>query len=44
MAGKLLFPSLGGVICIKLSENGSTTNLYRISDIPDFLSVSTVEN
>ena len=28
--------SLGGVVCIKLSENGSPTKLYQMNNIPDF--------
>ena len=35
---------LGGVVCIKLSENGSPIKLYHMNDIPDFPSESSVEN
>ena len=35
---------LGGVVCIKLSENGSPIKLYHINDIPDFPTESRVEN
>ena len=35
---------LGGVVCIKLSENGSPIKLYHMNDIPKFPSVSSVEN
>ena len=34
----------GGVICIKLSENGSPIKLHHMNDIPDFPSESSVEN
>ena len=35
---------LGGVVCIKLSENGSPIKLYHMNNIPDFPSQSSVEN
>ena len=35
---------LGGVVCIKFSENGSPTKLYQMKDIPYFPSESSVEN
>ena len=35
---------LGGVVCIKLSENGGPIKLYHMNDIPDFPSESSVEN
>ena len=34
----------GGIVCIKLSENGSPIKLYHINDIPDFPSESSTEN
>ena len=34
----------GGIVCIKLSENGSPIKLYHINDIPDFPSESSIEN
>ena len=35
---------LGGVVCIKLSENVSPIELYHMNVIPDFPSESSVEN
>ena len=35
---------LGGIVCIKLSENGSPVKLHHISDIPNFPSDSDTEN
>ena len=35
---------LGGIVCIKLSENGSPVKLHHISDIPNFTSDSDIEN
>ena len=35
---------LGGVVCIKLSENGSPIKLYHMKDVPDFPSESSIEN
>ena len=35
---------LGGVVCIKLFENGSPIKLYHMNDIPDFPSESSIEN
>ena len=35
---------LGGVVCIKLPENGSPIKLYRMNDVPEFPSESGVEN
>ena len=35
---------LGGIVCIKLSENGSPVKLHHISDIPNFPSDSDIEN
>ena len=35
---------LGGVVCIKLSENGSPIKLYHMTDILDFHSESSIEN
>ena len=35
---------LGGIVCIKLSENGSPVKLNHISDIPNFPSDSDIEN
>ena len=39
-----MFFCLGGVVCIKLSENGSPIKLYHMNGIPDFPSESSVEN
>ena len=35
---------LGGIVCIKLSENGSPVKLHHISDIPNFPLDSDIEN
>ena len=35
---------LGGIVCIKLSENGSPVTLLHVSDIPDFPSDLNIEN
>ena len=35
---------LGGIVCIKLSENRSPVKLHHISDIPNFSSDSDIEN
>ena len=35
---------LGGVVCIKASENGSPIKLYLMNDISDFPSESSTEN
>ena len=35
---------LGGVVCIKLSVNGSPIKLYHMNNIPDFPSQTSVEN
>ena len=43
-ARKIMIFCLGGVVCIKLSGNGSPIKLYHIDDIPDFPTESSVEN
>ena len=35
---------LGGLVCIKLSENGNQIKQYHINNIPDFPSESSIEN
>ena len=35
---------LGGIVCIKLSENGCPVKLHHISDIPNFPLDSHIEN
>ena len=39
-----MFFCLGGIVCIKLSENGSPVKLHHISDIPNFPLDSDIEN
>ena len=43
-SGRVNVFCLGGVVCIKLSENGSQIKLYHMNDNPDLPSESNVEN
>ena len=43
-ARKIMIFCLGGVVCIKLSENGGPIKLYHMNNIPDFPTESSVEN